>query len=384
MNPLLVSVNYQYFHRVLAWRGLRTEPVGKLYKTKGFDHHNRLIEINNIFSSCPMGDAVDRTHTIAGPLKFKVLRPWQPATAPQSLDEVFESRVNYYLKQNQGLDLFWSGGADSTALVVAFLKHCTNIDQLRLIYSPYSLYENRDFYNFITNQFPQLETLDISGDVYLNSKFNNIAITGHGGDEFTASLDLSFLEAHGSDVLNRPWKEFFYSQTKDQLLIDFCEQYFSIAGRPIETVLEARWWFYSIAKSQVFAPRDMSFLFDQSSVSLDKFSAFFDCKEFENYMWHNTDKIIDRSGDYKSYKKFLRSYIHKFYHNVDYLENTSKINSMQFQYYRLKKTEMLDLRWICILEDSSVVRTNNLPFFSKKEFYSKYGNNLDYLFNLPC
>lgn len=382
-SPLLVSVNYQYFFNLLTWQGVPFEQVGSLFKSPGFQQHNHLIDVNKIFSTHPRGDLVDRLGRVKSPVNFKVLRPWQLPGQDLDLDVVFETRVKYYVNQNTSLDLFWSGGADSTALVVAFLQHAPCLDQIRLIYSPFSLYENQEFFNFVTKRFPNLNTLDISGDVYLHDNFNGIVVTGHGGDEFTASLDESFVEEYGSDVLLKPWQDFFYQQTRDQDLIDFCTQYFLAAGRPIDTVLDARWWFYATNKSQVFTPRDMSFLFNQSNVCLNRFSAFFDCQEFEDYMWHHSDQIITDVNDYRSYKKFLRQYIYKFYHNENYLHNSAKINSLQFQFYRLKKTELLDLRWIGILEDATVIRTKNLPFLSEKEFRAQYGHSLDYLFNSP-
>lgn len=382
-KPLLASINYKYFFRVLEWQNIPFERVGDLFKADGFDNYNHLVDVNAIFSATPRGDIVDRTQNIKLPLNFRVFRPWQAPSVQQNLDTVFESRVKSYTDQGCQLNLFWSGGADSTAMVVAFLTHSPNLDQLRLIYSPYSLYENRDFFEFVTKKFPNLTTIDISGDVYLNNDFDGIVITGHGGDEFTASLDDSFFERVGPAGLTKNWRDFFYAESNNQSLIDFCEEYFAKSNRPIDTVLEARWWFYSVNKSQVFAPRDMSFLLNQQNVSFDKFSAFFDCQEFEDYMWHNTDKIIEPGGEYKTYKKFLRQYIYQFYKNFDYLENTAKVNSMQFQFYRLKKIELLDLRWICMLDDATVIRTKNLPLLSRKEFYATYNNSLDYLFNTP-
>jgi hypothetical protein len=380
-QPLLASVNYQYFPKLLHWKNIQHQRVGSLAKISGFDDYNYLIDINTIFSTRPMGDPVDRTCTVRPPLNFRVLRPWKPPTKVQSIHQVFESRVKYYTDKNCQIDLFWSGGADSTSMVVAFLKHAPNLDQIRLVYSPFSLYENRDFFEYATKTFPALRTVDISGDVYLTSNFDGVVVTGHGGDEFTASLDQSFFDKVGADGLYQPWKDLFYKESKDQQLIDFCEQYFSKSQREITTVLEARWWFYAATKSQVFAPRDMSFLLNQPGVSLGQFGAFFDCDEFEDYMWHNTNHIFEPGGGYNTYKKFLRQYVFEFYPDLNYLENSSKITSSQFNFYRSKKIELLDIRWICLLEDASVVRTKNLPLLSKKEFDAAYGTSLDYLFN---
>jgi hypothetical protein len=380
-KPLLLAINYQYFFNLLRWKNINYQPVGELFKIDDFVNYNHLIDINNIFSTVPKGDPVDRTLEVTGPLNFRVLRPWKKPQTNLSLEDVFRSRVEFYTQQNHHLNLFWSGGIDSTAMVVSFLKHSPNIDQLRLIYSPYSLYENRDFFEFVTKKFPSLQTVDISGDVYINNTFKGINITGHGGDEFTASIDDTFFESVGTNGLHQNWKDFFYKKTQNQQLIDFCEGYFLKSGKDIQTVLEARWWFYSVNKSQVFAPRDISFLFNQSPTSLDMLQGFFDFVEFEDYMWNNTDCIIKPGGEYKTYKKFLKEYTHQFYPSNEYLENACKANSIQFSVYRRKKTELLDLRWICILDDLSVIRTKNLPLLSRKEFDAKYGNSLDYLFN---
>ncbi len=381
--PLLASVNSIYLRQLLDWKNVLYQPVDGLLKVDGFREYNYLVDVNKIFSTSPRGELVDRTCKIKMPWNFKVLRPWQKPGPVQNIDDVFASRVKYYTEKNCIINLFWSGGADSTAMTVAFLKHSSNIDQLQLVYSPYSLYENQKFFDFVIKRFPNLKTLDISGETYLNTYFNGIVVTGHGGDEFTASLDDTFFAQVGPSGLKNTWQDFFYKVSKDQSLIDFCEDYFSKATRPINTVLEARWWFYALNKSQIFGPRDMGFMLNQPCMSLSKFSSFFDCQEFEDYIYHNLNKIVDPDGDYTTYKKFLRHYIHDFYPNIDYLNNTAKINSMQFQFYRLKKTELLDLHWIFILEDSSVVRTKNLPLFSKKEFDAQYGNSLDYLFNNP-
>jgi hypothetical protein len=381
--PLLSSVNYQYFRSLFRWRNMSTFRVGDLYKVDGFTNYNYLIDVNKIFSTAPSGDPVDRTCDIIGPLNFKIFRPWRVPTKFQSIDQVFESRVEFYLAQKKQIDLFWSGGTDSTSMVVAFLTHCSDLDQLRLVYSPHSLYENRDFFKFVTKAFPNLQTIDISGDVYLQTTFDNLIVTGHGGDEFTASLDQSFFDRVGSQTLTQNWRDFFLKESCDQNLIDFCEKYFAKSGREINTVLEARWWFYAATKSQVFGSRDLDFLLNQPDISLCQYSSFFDCYEFEDYMWHNIDLIVEPGAQYKSYKKFLRKYVFDFYNNIDYLENNTKQNSVQLGYYRSKKTELLDIRWICMLEDATVISTPNLPLFSKKEFDNKYGTTLDYLFNQP-
>ena len=369
MKPLLSIINPSFFYRILDWQNKPYQLIGSLAKVEGFDRYNNLIDLNSIFSSNPSGDPVDRTQTVTGPFAFAVQRPWQAPVIKQTFDEVMAQRVDYYVGTGEKLNLCWSGGIDSTCLVAGFLKHTTHLDQLRVLYSPFSVYENREFFEYLKTNYPALDMLDISGDVYLETAFDGIMINGHGGDEFTASLDESFFDAVRYNGLHKPWQ----SLITDTTLQEFCTEYFALAQRPINTVLEARWWFYAATKSQVFCPRDSVFTTTAST------SAFFDCQAFEDYMWHNIDQVIDHDN-YASYKQFMKQYIHCFYANDQYLKLASKVYSPQFARYTQKKTELLNQQWIAYLSDRTVIRTPNLPLFSKREFKNTYGDSLEYLF----
>jgi len=372
MKPLLRTINPAYFYRILDWQKQSYQLVGSLAKVNGFDRYNKLIDLNSVFSAHPHGNPVDRTQTITGPFAFAVQRPWQAPQPSTDLAKVIQQRTTHYTSTDKKLNLCWSGGIDSTCLVTGFLQHATHLDQLRILYSPYSVYENQDFFEFIRRNYPTVELLDISGDVYLDTVFDGVMVNGHGGDEFTASLDQSFFDSLGYEGLQKSWR----SVVTDPALEEFCVEFFALAQRPIETVLEARWWFYAATKTQIFAPHDSTFTSTAST------SAFYDCQEFEDYMWHNTDKIIT-SDNYASYKQFLKKYIYDFDRNHTHYTLARKSNSRQFTWYNQKKTELLAQQWIAYLEDGTAIRTPNLPFFSEIEYREKYGDSLEYLFINP-
>jgi hypothetical protein len=383
MTALLTAYNPVYFKKILNWKEISHTPVGGLFKINGFDQYNFLVDINSVFSRFPYGDIIDRTQTVLSPFKYLVQRPWQPPAPGLTLDQVMQHRTQWYVDLAQPLDLCWSGGLDSTSLIVAFLKHAPHLDQLRVLYSPHSVYENRDFFEFLQKNYPQIELLDMSGDVYLSSNFDQHLVTGHGGDEFTASLDDSFYEKTGKAVLESSWQDYFYQQTHNQELIDFAEQYFALSGLNITTLMQARWWFYSATKTQCHATANDSFVLNQSNADQRLVTGFFDCDDFESYIHYNTDVIINYDSGYRGYKQFLREYIYQFDKNEARYNKSGKVNSAQFALYINKKTIMTDSRWILKLSDNSVVRTKNLPFFSKKEFDQAYGSSLDYIFNQP-
>jgi asparagine synthetase B (glutamine-hydrolysing) len=383
MKPELLAINPEYFHKILNWKNIEYEFVGNLFRVKGFTDYNRILDINSVFSSYPFGDLVDRTNSIKQPFKFKTLREWQVPESCLSFDDVMHNQVMHYVCTNKKLNICWSGGIDSTTMLVAFLKHAPDLTQIRVLYSPFSVYENRAFLELLQRDYPQVETLDISGNVYMDTHFDGILLNGHGGDEFVSSLDDSFYEKVGGDGLYRPWKDYFYEQNNDTKFIEFCENYFAKAGKPIESVLDARWWFYVSNKSQVFQITDNVFLANQKDANVTDTVAFYDNKDFEAYMYFNPQLIIEDRHDYKTHKNFMKRYIFEFDKNEDYFKNKAKSNSVQFAWYTMKKVCMLDLRWVARLSDGSTITTPNLPFFSKKEFEKLYGNSLDYLFNEP-
>ena len=370
MKPLLTTINPNYFYKILDWKKQSYELVGSLAMLPGYRCYNHLIKLNSLFSMSPMGDPVDRTQNIYGPFNFEIMRPWAAPDTPLTFDDVIARRVSNYINTGEKLNLCWSGGIDSNCLVAGFLQHAKYIDQLRILYSPFSLYENRDFFRYLEKNYPQLEMLDISGDVYLNDTFDGVMISGHGGDEFTASLDESFFKSVGVDRLHRPWQEFVH----DPELQEFCKEYFALSQRPINTVLEARWWFYAATKSQVFDSKFSAFTNSAST------SSFFNFKEFEDYMWHNTDQIIV-NDNYNSYKQFMKNYIYEFDGNEEYRVLGRKLSSLQFVCYTQKKTELSGNQWIARLSDNSILKTPSLPLFSKLEFEQTYGESLEYLFN---
>ena len=382
-NSTVYSANNDYLFKFLKFKNYLSIPVGEIFKVDGFKNYNFLVDINLIFSSNPAHNLIDRTNTINQPLKWKIPNYWAIPNEHLSLDEAAYRIVKKLENLNKKINVSWSGGIDSTFIVTAFLKHLTNKNQLRIHYSPWSYYEHPEYLKFL-QKFPQVELFDHSGATYLNLNLDGIFISGFGGDETHASLDISFIETYGYDCLYLPWKDFFKQKNSNEEFINFCENYFLLSGRSIETVLEARWWFYISSKiTSALRGHAIPYLTqDQSSVAIDQIYSFFDFREFESYIFWNTDKILP-TNDYTCWKQELKNYCFAFDHLTEWCKNKTKYHSAQLSYYQQKKQLVNDKRWIFILDNGARIFTENLPFFSKTEFDEKYGNSLDYLLNAP-
>ena len=382
--PLLKSINLTYYHTLLNVNNVRyIDRVGHLFKIHGFDDYNHLLDINSVFSTCPNFELKDRTGFCKSPFAYAAERAWTVPTVELTLDQALQHRVQDITSRGQMVNLFWSGGVDSTTIVTAFLKNAPDLKQIRIIYSPWSTYEHPGYIDFL-KKFPDLELIDQSGDLYLTSNYDGIIVSGNTSDEVHASMDKSFLDEYGHAALQTPWKDFFYKKNANHNFIEFCEKHFAQAGRPIHSLLDARWWFYATSKlTSILNQIDLAF--HSSGVTnfdTTRVVGFFDFDQYDQFIYFNTHKILP-TADYASWRQFLKDYC--FEHNgfENWHQNKAKFHSVQLVLYHRKKEILSDTRWLMLLEDGTRIHTKNLPMLNSTDWNDAYQNKLDYLFNAP-
>jgi len=131
----LIRVSPDHFQQLISWRGHTCEPTrgnGGLYKIDGFTAYNQLLTINEIFSTQPKHLPVDRTLNVTVPLKVKIRRPWQAPNKELDFFSALQQRVHDIEQKwpNQIINVFWSGGVDSTTAVTAFLLNLSDRSRL--------------------------------------------------------------------------------------------------------------------------------------------------------------------------------------------------------------------------------------------------------------
>lgn len=379
-SPLVAWSNDRYLPYLMRNRGWATRQIGWITVPDGFAEFQNLVHINSIFSSEPKGSPIDRTNSIKTPLRYSVSRPWQRPTDPLDIEQALQMRVEQIENLGHPINLMWSGGIDSTGLTNAFLAFSKDLRNLRVLYSPFSRYEHPEYLDLLRKK--NVEAIDISGTVYLNTFFDGIFVTGDSGDETQASVDESFIDAYGYHTLSEPWKDFFWQQNPNQHFMDFCEKYFTLSGMPIQSVLDARWWFYINSKIHCIWAIKLQLWCDYPNFHPGMVVPFFDCEPWERYVTFNRDKIMPEDN-YRSWKTDLKNFSLRQDGLVNYHANKKKITSMQLQFYNMKKRVLKHLHSLMILEDGSRVFTDNLPLFSHQEFFNKYHNSLEYLWNDP-
>lgn len=382
-KPLVKSINSKYSEKIFKWQGYNIiGTVGEFYKIQGFDDYNHLLDINNVFSNSPKFEPVDRTQQAVGPINYSKERAWKIPAVELSLESALEQRVTELCNKGQKVNLLWSGGIDSTTIVVAFLKYAKDLKQCRVIHSPWSTYEHPDFYKLLKS-IPNIELLDISGEIYLDLNLDGIVVSGNTSDELHASIDQSFFDNYGYEFLFTPWKDFFYSKIPNNDFIDFCERHFAASGRNISTVLEARWWFYASSKlTSILNNYNLSF-FTSDSELFDpaRLVGFFDCDAYEQFIYFNIDKIL-AANSYATWRQFLKDFCYRYDGFEDWRINKTKFGSSQIQIYTFKKQILNDSRNLMLLDNGQRVATPSLPFFSRAE-WEDIKENYQHVFRQP-
>lgn len=380
-KPAIKKIGQPWQRRLYEYTGYTVaDSVGRLLKIQGFDDYNRLIDINGLFSSMPTYDPVDRTGSIQNPMVFAIPRPWKKPTRTLSLETALEMRVQELCSRGQPINIFWSGGVDSTTIVTAFLVFAPE-HQTRILYSPWSVYEHPEFFQLLQSRGADL--IDLSGEAYFSIDLDGIYVTGNCGDELHASVDETFFYKHGFDRLHSPWQDFFKQHMADDGFMDFCQDFFSRSGRPIDTVLEARWWFYTNTKIHgMFNACEFTLLsIESQQFDPSRLVGFFDCEAYESFVFFNLDRLLP-SDDYASWRQFLKDFCFAYDGFDHWRQHKSKLNSRHIGIFNEKKIILNDVRHLLMLEDGSRVATPNLPLFSRQE-WEEIAPNYTYLFNPP-
>lgn len=227
-------------------------------------------------------------------------------------------------KNNKILYLFFSGGVDSTALVIAFIKVCCgDYKNICVVYSKHSVEENSTFVEFLKkNKIPMKEelpgyALDVS---YQTAMEDGYAVDGNCADQL-----------FGQGNLNNKFPELYHkgwhSWIESDIAIQQFEEAFDYYNLPIKTFGEFAWATNFLLKYNYVKHTDVLMF---GKLSRNKF-VFYDTTDFQDWSVSNFD-ILHKYPQHipKYYKRELKEYIYSFNKDKSYLNNKGKFGSWHF------------------------------------------------------
>jgi hypothetical protein len=317
-----------------------------------------LIKLNQVYSNRASTTGLNNQ---ARGYKFDQRVPFESLPAPQlledvTLESVVQQRAQVLAQSNRPLKLFWSGGIDSTLMCAALLPLTKNIT---VYHTCESIKENPYFIDYI-NQF-NVET-KLWSDVWaMPFDADDLIVTGTSADEITASLDESFWLAY-QDQLHTAWQDFFLSQGHVNL-IDRCEQLFSQCPVEIQTVFDARWWFYFYIRHTYYARRDWDLNLHNDFGNV---ISFFDCAEFDSWSMRHKHTLI--GNEYRDYKLPFKQATARYWNNPDYVQNKQKSNSYMMSSWLSRRVVSSQQQYLFIYKHEDGYRKfvpQQYPYISK-------------------
>lgn len=289
----------------------------------------------------------DRLNCIRTPIKIDVI----PACAmpsfrhiSTSFDELCQIRARELLDHakntNRKLVIMYSGGIDSTLIVVSLLKIATEKElkeNVIILLNQYSIAENKKFFHEHIIKKCKVESSYLFHAFLGNDKY--VVVNGEGGDQlFGSAVSAGIFIDKGADyIFQQPTEsiisEIFNSQMNDMVaaekIANVLGKVIAAAPIPIETIYHYFWWINFALKWQSVYARTVAYVepLYQSTVKPEQnYFIFFGPPEMQLWSMNNPDKLV--KDNWASYKFHCKDIIYDYNKDADYRDNKLKMGSL--------------------------------------------------------
>jgi hypothetical protein len=251
---------------------------------------------------------------------------------------------------DRDIAVFWSGGIDSTAVLVSLMQ-TIDASRLTVACNSTSIAEFPSFYEHkIKNRFKTVSPHHI----YKNSQ-EFFTVTGDGGDTIWACIDDTSWNKDQQKLL-LPWQDCVDRNIIDDF--DFIEEFCSWSGTTISTWCNLRTWFYLCCKHQDKCMRPYFLKQDYTPADI---VPFYDIDtSFQGWTMNNLDKILGKQ--WQDYKIPAKEFIYQYHPDLDYLRNKTKVDSVGLDPEFIAKDTYLNYARLAVPTDFSYCSLPSWPF----------------------
>ena len=323
---------------------------------------------------------IDRTNVLKLPVSTKSLFPLPKMREfTKSYEDVCNKRAQELLKRADKLDtrLFalWSGGVDSTCLLVSLLKNATPAQKERIVVllSEDSIIEYPAFYYAYIRGKLRRESATMFPHV-LGTK--NLIVNGEHNDQlFGSDIIAEVINRFGFEAVREPYERkllgcFFDEKMRGDtdtalLYLTLFERLRESAPIPLKTNYDVFWWINFATKWQCVYMRMLSFVADRNAGNLseqylqDYYAPFYNTEAFQLWSMNNVEQRVRDS--WRSYKWPAKKVIYEFTKDMDYYQNKTKRGSLQFLIPQHVQRKFIDENFVCYdeLEPESFYEKEN-------------------------
>lgn len=292
---------------------------------------------------------VDRSGVIRFPVRMKTLFPLPVMRETKHCyEEVCNERAKELLTRAERLDtslyVFWSGGIDSTCVLVSLLKYAGSAQRERIVVllSEDSIAENPVFYRKFVRRWLRREAAGLFPYI-LGTK--NLIVTGEHNDQLFGSDIIAWaIVRFGADVINAPYdSQMFLSFFAElmggdldsaQLYVRLFERLRELAPVELKTNFDQFWWINFTIKWQTVYMRMLAYTAERnipllSSAYLKSYYApFYNTEAFQLWSMNNLRQRM--KNGWNSYKWPAKEIIYEFTRDADYRDKKMKRGSLAF------------------------------------------------------
>jgi hypothetical protein len=297
-----------------GWEGIPVE-----YRRPGGEAERRLYqgydELSRFFETICL---IDRTNTLEHFLRVENVCPMPDLSKPhRSFESVALTRADQLVRKGKDIVVFWSGGIDSTATILALTL--AGARNLKIVMTHLSIIENRAFYERFIRDCIDHE-IATGDDVRQNYTLgpNQILVTGENGDQLFGSM---VLYRYTMTELQSPWEKF----EPCNRLKPFVKPIFDNAPIKLPSLFHFIWWLNMTLKWH-----NVKFRFiarAEKLCTLDQMHHFFDDEDFQRWaILTDEPKILNT---HQTYKWTAKQFIHRHTRDDDFLHNKMKVPSLR-------------------------------------------------------
>ncbi len=337
-------------------------------------------EFKKFFGIYPQSSVfIDRSETITIPVKVRSLYPIPKLRAlTNTYEDICNERALELLSRARTMDVpiyvAWSGGIDSTLILVTLLTHASDADKKRItvLLSEESIAEYPAFYQEHIRGSLACESMSLFP--YLLGT-RALIIGGENNDQVFGSDVISKLINHqGPAIIHERYRReiffsFFNSTLANEAATGFCldviERVAASAPVSLMTHFDYLWWLNFAVKWQFVATRMLPYVAPSNVANVREgylgvlFDQFYNTEKFQLWSMNNMDLKIKDS--WSTYKWPAKDVIYKFTRDEDYRQNKQKRGSLGAMLQQQRSYNFIDssFNFYRTLDSSEYFEPNN-------------------------
>ena len=238
------------------------------------------------------------------------------------MDGITAKFCDYIKSSGKTPYLSWSGGIDSTSILVSLLKigDADFLKKLVVVCNEKSIAENAFFYyHFIDNKITTLSIDDESFKITAENYDKIVILDGEAGNQIMGSPHINHLVKSGrEDILKQPWRSLNYKdmiQGVTEFQMEVIQESIDCSPIPIDSVADLLWWIAFNFKMDDVLLRKMALY--MGNLTPDQSSKFWNTGIFRHYAQPEMQRWSMATKDIRHTKSILKYIPKKYIYDFD-------------------------------------------------------------------